>query len=94
MANLPAVTHGSDFLRYEVATVQLPNGRWQAFVSITKAAGHTLSVPDGDDPFALPSMPTQEAAEEMACLLVWNRLDRIKVRTRGTWDWKEVDPLE
>jgi len=88
--------HGSDFLRFEVATVLTPNGRWQPFITRVSRFGKPIPVPDPEDPFSLPSWPTREAAEDFSALFVWTLLDQIKVIEPGNAErvWRDVGVLE
>jgi hypothetical protein len=85
-----------DFLRIEVATVQDPDGHWQAFVSRVNLDGVAIPIPDPQDPFALVTLPTRALAEDFAAVLVWNYLDALKVRAvrKGRKIWREVNALE
>ena len=86
--------YGSDFLRFEITTVQDPTGRWQPFVARIGMIGDPIFLPDAENPFALPTMPSRILAEELSCLLVWSHLDEIRIKEVFCGTWREVDPLE
>ena len=89
----PLITHGGDYRAWEITVVQEPTGRWRPFVTLVGADGMGTPFPDMFDPFSLPTLPTRDDAEDYACLLVWDDLDKIKILDGGG-RWREVDVLE
>lgn len=92
----PGPGHGSDFLRFEIATVREPGGQWRAFVSRVNMDGDPVPVPDPDDAFGLITLPSRALAEDFAAALVWNVLDSVEVPGIGTGRriWRKIHALE